>query len=90
MEDVQARFIADVESNRALLKARAWEVALDLMLNSKSDAVRARMVEFLGSDGKVSPVSVHIDARPDRGGYEYIRPGSRVVDVVGGQPDDEG
>lgn len=36
MEDLQARFIADVEGKRALYKARALDVAFDLMMNAKS------------------------------------------------------
>jgi hypothetical protein len=32
-------------------------------MNSKSEAIRARMVEFFSADAKVSPVAVHIDAR---------------------------
>ena len=74
-------FIASVESDKAMFKARAMEVGMDLMLNSKSEAVRARMVEFFASDGKVSPVSVHIDARQTRG-YEYAHPGQKVVEIV--------
>ena len=55
---------------------------MDLMLNSKSEAIRAQMVEFFASDAKVSPVSVHIDAR-QAGGYEFIRPGQQVVEIKG-------
>lgn len=76
VEDRQARFIADVEGKRALYKARALDVALDLMLNAKSESVRARMAEFLAADAKVSPVAVHIDARSVQPvGYQYRRPG---------------
>lgn len=81
--ETKTQFIAEVEGSRALYKARAFEVGFDLMMNAKSEAIRARMVEFLGSDGKVSPVSVHIDARRG-GGYEYTRPGQRLVEIEGG------
>ena len=91
LETVQRRFVADVEANRALYKARAFEVALDLMLNAKSDAIRARMCEFLAGDAKVSPVAVHIDARQDRGGYEFVRPGQRLVEIEpDGRPKSDG
>lgn len=76
LETVQARFVGDVKAKRALYQARALEVALDLMMNSKSEAIRARMVEFLASDAKVSPVAVHVDARQVQAapGYVYQRP----------------
>jgi hypothetical protein len=54
-------------------------VALDLMLNAKSEAVRARMAEFLASDAKAPQVAVHIDARQSAG-YEYVPPGQKFVD----------
>lgn len=87
LQTVQLEFVAGVESNRAIYKARAYEVGMDLMVNSKSEAVRARMVEFFASDGKVSPVSVHIDAR-QTGGYEYARPGQQVVEIVPNKAED--
>ena len=69
---VQDRFIRDTEARRSVFKARAFEVALDLMLNAKSEAIRARMAEFLAGDARVSPVAVHVDARQVvRGGYEF-------------------
>lgn len=81
VEAVRRRFVTSVEGNRALYKARALEVALDLMLNAKSESIRARMAEFLAGDGKAPAVAVHIDARQERGGYEYVRPGQRVVEI---------
>lgn len=71
---VQQDFIETADAKRAYLKARAFEVALDLMLNSKSEAIRARMVELLASNANVSPVAVHIDARQPGPGYVYKRP----------------
>ncbi|MBI1416853.1 MAG: hypothetical protein GC146_06475 [Limimaricola sp.] len=80
-EAAQARFIAEAEGLRAVAKVRALEVALDLMLNAKSESIRARMAEFLAADAKVSPVAVHVDARQIAGAYEYRRPGERVVEI---------
>ena len=79
-QTVQLEFVASIESNKAIYKARALEVGMDLMVNSKSEAVRARMVEFFASDRKVSPVSVHIDARQPRG-YEYAHPDQEIVTI---------
>ncbi|GHE05553.1 hypothetical protein U879_03570 [Defluviimonas sp. 20V17] len=80
LEEVQRRFVAEVDANRGLIKAQALQVALELMLHAKSESIRARMAEFLASDGKAPQVSVNIDARQG-GGYEYRRPGQRVVEI---------
>jgi predicted DNA-binding protein (UPF0251 family) len=73
---VKHGFIEGIEAKKALLKDKALDVALDLMLNSKNEAIRARMVEFLAADAKVSPVAVHVDARNVAApqGYVYRRP----------------
>ncbi len=77
----QAMFVAEIADKRAIYRAQAFEVAVKMMLDPKtSDAVRARMVEFLAGDGKTPQVALHIDARPSAG-YEYIRPGARVVEI---------
>ena len=80
LQEVQNRFVSEVEGRRAIYTARALEVAADLMENSKSDSVRARMAEFLANGGKTgSSVNVHVDARPM--GYEYVRPGQQIVEI---------
>lgn len=81
LEEVQRRFVVETESRRAIYKARAFKVAMDLMLNAKSESVRARMAEFLAGDGKAPQVAVHIDARQERGGYEFVRPGQHLVEI---------
>lgn len=80
-EEVQQAYILETEQLRSMAKARAIEVALDLMHNAKSEAIRARMAEFLASEGKTPQVAVHVDARQVQG-YEYVRPGQKVVEVV--------
>lgn len=79
IRQVRRDFVEGADTKKAFLKVKAFEVALDLMLNSKSEAIRVRMVEFLASDAKVSPVAVHIDARQaeQTSGYRYTRPGSQ-------------
>ena len=52
LRGVQERFVAEVEASKSLYKAQALDAARDLMLNAKSQTVRARMVEFLAGDGK--------------------------------------
>jgi predicted DNA-binding protein (UPF0251 family) len=87
IREMRRELIEATEAKKSYLKSKALEVALDLMLNSKSEAIRARMVEFLASEAKVSPVAVHIDARPadPPAGYIYSRPGQ----VINGSTGDE-
>ena len=40
LHEVQRQFVLDADAKRAFLKARAFDVALDLMMNSKSEAIR--------------------------------------------------
>ncbi len=82
MEDCQRRFIGEVEGRRAYLKARAYEIAAEMLETATSEAVKVRLIEFLCSDGKAPQVGVYVDARQEpRGGYEYVRPGQKVVEI---------
>lgn len=80
LEQVQRRFVASADANRARYRAVALDQAMNLLLSTKSEAIKARMIEFLASDAKVSPVAVHIDARQPEGpkGYIYQRPAGLV------------
>jgi hypothetical protein len=87
LRKTQETYVIEVEASRAVFQARAFEVALELMTTAKSEAVRARMAEFLATGGKAGgSVNVHVDARQmPIAGYEYVRPGQRVVDIVNGE-----
>lgn len=87
VDSVRLRFIEEAEGKRAWTRARSIEVALDLMLNAKSEAIRARRCEFLVSDVKVSTVAVHIDARQaaPASGYRYVRPGEASAEAIDGE-----
>lgn len=78
IRELRRELVESTEAKKAYLKNKALEVAFELMTTSKSEAIRARMVEFLASDAKVSPVAVHIDARQPAAssGYIYTRPGA--------------
>lgn len=80
-EKTQQEFIRETGFLKASAKAQAIEVAVDLMRNAKSETVRARMAEFLLSDGKSPQVAVHVDARQSAG-YEFVRSGQQVVEIV--------
>lgn len=84
-EEIKSQYIQHVEEMKAPHKARAFIVARDLMDNSKSDAVRARMVEFFAGESKNSPVNVAVQVnnhQPNR--YEYARPDQEVVTIKSG------
>lgn len=85
LEARKLRYIEGIQATKGTIKALAYEVAQDLLLNSKSDSVKARMVEFLAGDGKQSGTSVTVNVGSP--GYEYVRPGQRVVDITPGPAD---
>ncbi len=91
LAETQATYVAECSTLRATAEVRAIEVALDLMQNAKSETIRARMAEFLASGGKASSgVNVHVDARQGHPqGYEFIRPGQKVVEVIDGTAADK-
>lgn len=80
IRNVQRDFIGSMDTKKAFLKGKALEVAFELMTTSKSEAIRARMVEFFSHDAKVSPVAVHIETRQasETTGYRYKRPPAKV------------
>ena len=61
LADCQRRFIGEVEGRRAYLKARAYEIAADMLETATSEAVKVRLIEFLCGDGKAPQVAVHVD-----------------------------
>lgn len=85
LEVRKVRYISVQTAMRNTLKARALEVAAELMENAASEAVRMRAVEFLAGESKQGPsVSVTVNAG---GGYEFVRPGQRLVEIEGSPPD---
>lgn len=83
LEEIKGEYVQEVEAMRAPYKARAFEVALDLMNASKSDAVKARMVEFLAGErqGNNVNVAVQVNNQPAAQGYEYADPRQEVVTI---------
>ena len=78
----QEKMVREVESLRAVARYRALEIARDL-LESGSETAKLKVIDLLLREGKAATeVNVQVDARqPDRGGYEYVRPGQRVVEI---------
>ena len=83
LAETQERFVAEVASQRAFLRARACEVAGEMLATTKDERVKLKLIELLMSDGKGPTVAVNVDARTGSPGYEYVRPGARVVTIDG-------
>lgn len=81
VDDVMAKYIRGAEAMKARHKARAIEIAAHLMENAASEAVRMRAVEFFAAEPK-SGAAVNVQVNVDRGGYEYVKPGQKVVEIV--------
>ncbi|WP_065321767.1 hypothetical protein [Tritonibacter mobilis] len=78
-EQMKIEYVQAVEEMRAPYKARAFEHAAHLMANAKSEAVQARMVEFLAGERKGNAVNVAVQVNNHPQGYEYARPDQQVV-----------
>lgn len=82
MEAMKLDAIANIEALKGTYKALALEHARYLLTNAKSEAVQARMVEFLAGEARPG-TQVNVQINNDRGGYEYARPGQQVVEIRG-------
>ena len=82
-------FIQHIDAQKGIYKARALQHADYLSRNATSEAVQARMVEFLAGEARSGPsVNVQINQNAG-GGYEYVRPGQviEIVEVKASAPD---
>jgi hypothetical protein len=73
-QKVQAQLLTELASVRALCVSLALKTGMDLMLNAKSESIRARMVELFAGDPKTTPVVLQVDARQQSAGYTYPNP----------------
>ena len=94
IEAQKALFLTDMLKLKDRAKAIAIAQGIDLMHTATSEAVRARMVELFAGEARSGP-SVAVQVNVDRGGYEFVRPGQRVVeidpapDLTSGDDDDQ-
>lgn len=72
-EQTELAFCATIERRRKQYRARAIEVAAELMERGTSEAVRMRAVEFFAGEARQPAVAVQINNGPS-GGYIYRRP----------------
>lgn len=88
LADEQRLYIQRVDSQKAKFKARAYEVAAAFLAENASPADKRWAVEFFTRDdmprrGEAPAVQVNVGG----GGYEFVRPGHRIVDVIEGAAD---
>jgi hypothetical protein len=76
LQAVQLQYIQDVDARRAHYKARAFEVAAELMETAQSESVRMRAVEFFAGEAKAPAVQVQVNTGSS--GYTYRRPPDRA------------
>lgn len=81
LDEQKALFCLDADKLKPFAKALAMQTGMDLMLNSKSDQVKARMVEFFAGEAR-GGAQVNVQVNVDRNGYEYVKPGQRLVDIT--------
>lgn len=80
IDNEKALFLTDMLKLKDRAKSIAIATGIDLMHSAQSEAVRARMVELFAGEAKSGP-SVAVQVNVDRGGYEFVRPGARMVDI---------
>jgi hypothetical protein len=85
-EMAEIAFIQTIERRRKGYRARAIEVAADLMERAQSEAVRMKAVEFFAGETRQPLVAVQVNA-PQPEGYAYRRPDT-VSDADRAQPID--
>jgi len=71
-EQAELDFINTIERRRKGYRARAIEVAADLMERATSEAVRMKAVEFFAGETRLPGVAVQVNM-PSFSGYEYRR-----------------
>jgi hypothetical protein len=87
-ERIELQFIQTIERRRATYKARAIEVAADLMERGQSEAVRMRAVEFFAGESKQALVNITLPGtEPPATGYRYTRPDRGASDSQSGADD---
>lgn len=80
VEQQKAIAVLDADTLKASAKRMAIRVGIGLLHDAKSEQVKARMVEFFAGEAKTGS-AVNVQVNVDRGGYEFRRPGQRLVDI---------
>lgn len=81
VEHEKALFLTDMLKLKDRAKSIAIATGIELMHSAASEAVRARMVELFAGEPRPG-ASVAVQVNVDRGGYEFVRPGQKMVDIT--------
>ena len=73
LDERKALLCLEMDSLKPIARAIAYREGMDLMQNSPSHQVRARMVEFFAGEGKQALVNVQVNTNAPHG-YAYKRP----------------
>lgn len=81
-EEMALQRLQEMEALKAPFKAKAFEEGMKLLTRAKSEAVRARMVEFFAGGDRSSGVNVAVQINNNSAsGYEYAPPGAQIIEV---------
>lgn len=81
LEEQKAQFCLEVDQLKGQVRRVAILEGLSLLKTAKSEAVKARMVEFFAGDPKAG-TSVNVTVNAGGQGYEYVSPGQKLVDIT--------
>lgn len=81
-EAIELAFIQTIERRRKTYRARAIEVAAELMERGQSEAVRMKAVEFFAGETRQPTVAVQVNNHAGSG-YIYTRPDTQSADGAG-------
>lgn len=70
---------------RDIVRNRAFQVGLELLNNTKNEAIRAKMVELFTREASGAP-TVIVNNSMGSGAYEYASPKQRIVDITPADP----
>lgn len=78
--ELKAQYIQRAMDRKEVLRAHAIDIAAELMKEGNPPNIRAKMVELFTSEPRPG-ASVAVQVNVDRGGYEFVRPGARMVEI---------
>ena len=81
IEQQRALFSLEADKLKGYAKAVAIHTGIEIMRSGQSEAAKVRLVEFFAGEAK-SGSAVNVQVNVDRGGYEFRRPGQRLVDIA--------
>lgn len=82
LQEAKEQRIKAINASKPLYKALAWEQAHKLAQSSADERIRLKAVELLTGEGRPGGVQVNVQTNLHGGGYEFVPPNARVVDIA--------